>query len=120
MIIQIMMYNNLTTLVSSIQQEAFQAIIQIMVYNNNNLTTLVSSVVGVIKMGNIVPRAGIEPKSLTFWANVLPLHHVGSLMSSLYPCTPVYVATCLGGQCRLLQQYLKRGIVGDNSDNGVY
>ena len=32
---------------------------------------------GVIKMRNIVPRAGIEPTSLPFWASVLPLHHVG-------------------------------------------
>ena len=29
-----------------------------------------------MKMGNIVPRAGIEPLSRAFWANVLPLHHV--------------------------------------------
>ena len=38
---------------------------------------------GVMKMGNIVPRVGIEPKSLVFQAGVLPLHHIGSLMSPL-------------------------------------
>ena len=26
-----------------------------------------------------------------------------SLMSPLFPCPPVYIALCLGGQCRLLQ-----------------
>ena len=34
-------------------------------------------VVGVMKMGNIVPRAGNEPTSLAFYASVLPLHHIG-------------------------------------------
>ena len=29
-------------------------------------------VVGVIKMGNIIPRAGLEPTSLAFQASVLP------------------------------------------------
>ena len=38
----------------------------------------------VMKIGNIVPRAGIEPAFLGFWASVLPLHHVGFLMSPLY------------------------------------
>ena len=41
-------------------------------------------VVGVKKMGNIVPRAGIEPIYLACWSSVLPLHHTGSLMSPLY------------------------------------
>ena len=31
------------------------------------------NVVGVMKMGNIVPRAGLEPTSLAFWVSVLPL-----------------------------------------------
>ena len=39
----------------------------------------VHTVVGVMKMGNIVPRGGIEPTSLVFQAGVLPLlptcHH---------------------------------------------
>ena len=63
-------------------------------------------VMGVMKMGNIVPRAGLEPTSLAFQASVLPLHHVGSLMSPLYPCPLVYVALCLRGQRRLLQYQL--------------
>ena len=44
-----------------------------------------TSVMVVTKMGNTVPRAGIAPTSLAFWASVLPFHHVGSLMSPLYP-----------------------------------
>ena len=32
-------------------------------------------------------RAAIQPKSLAFQASVLPLHHIGSLMSP--PCLPV-------------------------------
>ena len=52
-------------------------------------------VMGVMKVGNIVPRVGIEPTSLAFWASVSPLHHTVSLMSPLYPCLPVYVAPCL-------------------------
>ena len=46
---------------------------------------LVTTVVGVMKMGNIVPRARIKPTSLAFRASVLPLHNVGSQMSPLYP-----------------------------------
>ena len=53
-------------------------------------------------MGNIVPRVGIEPISLTFQASVLPFHHVDSLMSPLYPRLPVSAAPCLRGQYRLL------------------
>ena len=52
---------------------------------------------GVMKMGNIVPRAGPKPTSLAFRASVLPLHHVGSLMSPLSPRLPVYTAHCLRG-----------------------
>ena len=50
------------------------------------------------KMRNIVLRAGIEPTSLAFWGSMLPLHHVGSLISPLYPWLPVYTAPCLRGQ----------------------
>ena len=46
-----------------------------------------------------VPRAEIEPTSLTFQASALPLHHVGFLMSQLCPLLPVYVAVYLRGQC---------------------
>ena len=34
-------------------------------------------VVGVIKMGNTVPRVGLEPTSLAFQATVPSLHDVG-------------------------------------------
>ena len=53
-------------------------------------------------MGNIVPRAGIKAIPLTFWAHMLPLHHVGSLISLLYARLPVYALPWLRGQCRLL------------------
>ena len=48
------------------------------------------SVVGVMKMGNNVPRAGLKPTSLAFRASVLQLHHVGFPDVSTIP-TP----TCL-------------------------
>ena len=62
------------------------------------------------KTRNIVPRAGIEPmwcngSTLAFQASVLPLHHIGFLMSPLYRCTPVYAAPCLRGQCRHSQRH---------------
>ena len=66
-------------------------------------TCLHGSVMGVLKTGNNVPRVGIETTSLAFWASVLQLHHVSSLMSPLYPRPPVYVALCLRDHCRLLQ-----------------
>ena len=59
----------------------------------------------VMKMGNIVSRVGIEPISLAFSASVLPLHHIGSLMSPHIPRP-----TCLRrsvpqrGQCRLVHR----------------
>ena len=62
-----------------------------------------ATVVGVMKIGNIVPRAGLEPTSLAFWASVLPLHHVGSLTSPLYPRPHVYAVHYPRGQCGLLQ-----------------
>ena len=43
-----------------------------------------SIVVSMTKMGNIVPRAGFEPAAMTLRANVLPLHNVDSLLSTLY------------------------------------
>ena len=69
-------------------------------YRNHPLKLL-----GVMKIGNIVPRVGIEPRSLAFRASVLPLHHVGSLMAPLYPYLPVYAAPYLRGQCSLLQYH---------------
>ena len=56
-------------------------------------------------MGNTVPRAGLEPKSLAFRTRVLPLHYVGYMMSPLCPCPPVCVVPCLRGQCRILDVY---------------
>ena len=61
---------------------------------------------GGMKIGNIVPRAGIKPASLAFWASVLRLQYIAPLMSPLYPRLPVYAAPCLGNQCRLLQSLL--------------
>ena len=71
-----------------------------------------ASLVGVTKMGNIVLRVGIEHICLAFRACVLPLHHVGSLMSLLYPCPPVYVALWFRGQCTLLHLEISVGCVG--------
>ena len=56
---------------------------------------MTTSIVGVMKMGNNVPRADIESTSLAFRTSVLPLHHIGSLMSPLYPRSPVDAAPCL-------------------------
>ena len=67
---------------------------------------MTTSIMAVTKMGNTVPRAGIEPTSLIFRANVLPLHHIESLMSPLFPHQPVYMALCLRGQCRLLHMHI--------------
>ena len=50
----------------------------------------------------IVPRVGNEHAFLAFWASVLPIHHIGSLMSPINPCLPVYAASCLRVLCRLL------------------
>ena len=53
-------------------------------------------------MGNIVLCAGLEPTSLAIRARVLPLHHVGSLTSPLYPRPLIYAVPCLKVQYRLL------------------
>ena len=53
-------------------------------------------VVDVMKMGNTVPKAGIEPRSLAFSV------HIGSLMSPICPCLPDYAATSVRGQYSLL------------------
>ena len=55
------------------------------VHSLYRITIMTTSVEGVTKMGNIVPRAEIEPTSLAFQASVLPLYHVCSLISPLYP-----------------------------------
>ena len=56
-----------------------------------------TSVVDVMKMGNIVPRVGIEPTSLAFWVSLLPLHHIVPLMSPIYPRLRVCTAPYLRG-----------------------
>ena len=58
-----------------------------------------TSAMGVMKMGNIVPRAGIKPIYLAFRASVLPSHHI---VSPLSPRPPVYATPYLRGLCRLL------------------
>ena len=62
-------------------------------------------VVGAMKMGNIVPRVGSKPTSLAFRASVLSIHHIGSLMSPIFPHLPVYVGPCRRGQCRILHSW---------------
>ena len=52
---------------------------------------MATSVMDMMKMGNIVPRAGLEPSYLAFPASVLPLYHIGSLMSPLY--THAHIST---------------------------
>ena len=66
---------------------------------------MATSVMGVMKIGNIVPRAELKLTALAFQASVLPLHHIGSLMSPQYPQLPAYAAPCIRGQCRLLHIY---------------
>ena len=60
-------------------------------FNNHTVCSLYrimikpTSVVGVMNVGNNLPRVGLEPTSLGFPASMLRLHHIGSLMSPLYP-----------------------------------
>ena len=42
-----------------------------------------------MKMGNTVPRAGLEPTFLAFWASVLPFHHIGFPDVTTIP-VPIY------------------------------
>ena len=41
---------------------------------------------GVMNMGNIVPRVGFEPTTLACQVSVLPLPHADTVRSPLYPC----------------------------------
>ena len=70
------------------------------------IMVMTTSVVGVMKMRNIVPRAGLEPTSLACRSSMLPLHQIGFLPSVLNPHPPVYVTLCLRGQCPLLHNIL--------------
>ena len=76
-----------------------------------------TSVVDVMKMGIIVPRVGIKPPSLAFWASVLPLHRARSLMSPLYPLLPICAAPCLRGQC--IPLHFIRHSTGSNVQLGL-
>ena len=53
------------------------------VHSLYRIMVMTTSVIGVMKMENTVPRAGIKTTSMAFRASVLPLHHVGSMMSPL-------------------------------------
>ena len=55
----------------------------------------ITVVMGLMKKGNIVPGAGIEPTPLAFQAGVLALHHIVSLMSPLFPWLPVCLCSSL-------------------------
>ena len=52
-----------------------------------------TSVMGVRKMENIVPTAGIEPTSLAFQARVLPLHHICSPDVTTIPTAMQFLAS---------------------------
>ena len=45
------------------------------------IMVMANSVMGVMKMGNIVPSLGLETISLAFRVSVLPLHHLGSMIT---------------------------------------
>ena len=57
---------------------------------------------GVTKMGNTVPKAGLKPTSLALLASVLSLLNIGFMMSPIYPSHVTFVLR-VRGQCRLLQ-----------------
>ena len=48
-------------------------------------------VVGVMKTGNIVPTVEMQPTSLTFRASMLPLQHIGSMMSYTHAYLSVWL-----------------------------
>ena len=54
---------------------------------------------GVMKMGTIVPRAGLKPTSRAFWASVLTITPRRLLMSPLYPHKPVDAAPFASEAC---------------------
>ena len=60
-----------------------------------------NAVAGVVKMGNIVPRVGIEPTYLAFWASELIT--TPSRLPDVTPLTNHANLSCLRGQYRLLQ-----------------
>ena len=46
-------------------------------HNLYRILVTATSVMGVTKVRNIVPRVGLKPTSLAFWTSVQPFHHVG-------------------------------------------
>ena len=72
-------------------------------YSLYRIIVTATSVMDLMKMGNVVPRGGIEPTSLPFRASVLTITPCRfPFMSPLCPCLPVYAAPCLRGQCSQL------------------
>ena len=71
-----------------------------------NLPCVYVGVVAVKKMGNTVPRVGLEPTSLASGPVCYHYTMEASLMSPLSPCLPVYAAPYLRGQCRLPHIYI--------------
>ena len=60
---------------------------------------------GMMKIGNITPRAGFEPTPLALLASVLTITPPRlSGVITLSARLPVYVAPCLKGLCRLVHQ----------------
>ena len=93
----------------------------------HSILVMATSVMGMMKMGNTVPRVGLEPTTLTSHTSVIPLHHIGSLMSPLYPHPPVSVALCLRGQCRVLTTHMdiyiymhRQDIFNNHSAHSLY
>lgn len=67
------------------------------------ITVMAIKILGMTKVGKIVPRVGSEPTPLAFQVTVIPLHHICSLISQVYPRLPAYIAPWLRGVCRPLQ-----------------
>ena len=77
---------------------------------------MATSVISVINMGDIAPRAGFEPTSIAFWASVLTITFSVPDVTSLptHPYT-VNAASRLTGLCRPLQLLWLRQDVIDQS-----
>ena len=70
-----------------------------------------------MKIGNIALRAEFKPTFLAFWASVLPLHHIGSLISALIP-TPTCFRSFLPQ--RPVQTYYKTNGWGKCREADLY
>ena len=58
-----------------------------------------------MKMGNITPRAGIEPTSLRSWVSVLTITPPRLPDVTIVPMPYLSAASCLRGQCKY---YIKK------------